>query len=507
MSTRTARFYPGLTAALFLAPALATAQVPTRANTGIVREMGAPRNTATLEAVPVEPAPAPRAGPPPQGVGIDASGTYGVIAKVVWSPTPNAVSYVVQRRLLEDSVCCNVTSPPLTTTSWTDTGLLKKGNYMFTVLANYADGSVGSSGMGTGAPGVVNPALTATDLSPGRVRLNWDNNIPGTSLFMVGGPGLGTGTTRSSGPVDTGLLPPGTHTWRAASIYAQGLGILSPASEWSTVTHTVSYGSGRYRISLEGFKAINVTAEDPFRHDGRGDEVFITTQVSEHQRNGGVVSTRMARTPTFGDRQNFPERVQAGSASSTGGVMPNDRYPVEAQLISQLQPATGSNLPFLLWEGQLSEIDGAVILSPAIWESDGGDELVPSFANFQAEMAADVAWRLGDWVPNSYGRPILDTWNPRQSCAYGALKTSKGLFKPAISGWRDEPMDMNADRSYCPTYVAINYKMARGMTSVNPATVVEIPYQNKTTGWQYTLYVRVEKVEAPAQMKLMPRRR
>jgi hypothetical protein len=42
------------------------------------------------------------------------------------------------------------------------------------------------------------------------------------------------------------------------------------------------YIAGRYRISLEGFKAINVTAEDPFRADGRGDEVFITTQVNEY---------------------------------------------------------------------------------------------------------------------------------------------------------------------------------------------------------------------------------
>jgi hypothetical protein len=74
----------------------------------------------------------------------------------------------------------------------------------------------------------------------------------------------------TGGSIDTGLLPPGTHTWTVASIYSQNLGILSPASDWSSVTHTVGYGAGRYRISLEGFKAINVMAEDPFRADGRG---------------------------------------------------------------------------------------------------------------------------------------------------------------------------------------------------------------------------------------------
>ena len=37
---------------------------------------------------------------------------------------------------------------------------------------------------------------------------------------------------------------------------------------------------------------------------------------------------------------------------------------------------------------------------------------------------------------------------------------------------------MNQDHSYCPTFVAINAKMAREMTTVNPATVLEIPYKN-----------------------------
>jgi hypothetical protein len=277
------------------------------------------------------------------------------------------------------------------------------------------------------------------------------------------------------------------------------------------VTHTVSYGAGRYRISLEGFKAINVTAEDPFRNDGRGDEVFITTQVSEYGPNASMVSTRMVRTPTFGDKQNFPARVQAGSASSTGGVMPNDRYPAEAQLISQLQPATTINLPYQLWEGDLTEIQGLVMLSPAIWESDEGDELFPSFTNFQAAAAANVPYRnqFQPYVPWTLGnRGVLDTWNPQKSCPVPLGQDSPPtMFVPPINGWRDEPMDMNVDHSYCPTFVAINWKIANSMTTVNPAAVVEIPFANGTTNWKYTLYVRIEKVTPPAVTKLRAVRR
>jgi hypothetical protein len=214
----------------------------------------------------------------------------------------------------------------------------------------------------------------------------------------------------------------------------------------------------------------------------------------------------MLRTPTFGDVQNFPGRVRAGSGQPSGGIMPGDRYPAEAQLISQLQPATTNNLPFLLWEGDLGEIENAVILSPAIWESDGGDQLWPSFANFNALAAPGVSYRnqFNRYVPSSYGngQGLLDTWNPQKSCpATQSAQSAPTMFVPQIGGWLDEPIDMNQDHSYCPTYVAINANLARSMTAVNPASVVEIPFKNPATNWQYTLYVRIEKV-APAMQAI-----
>ena len=484
MSTSTARPLISLIAALLFASVSVAAQFPEKG------PIARGPVTRTLRAY------IPPVGPAPQNIGFDASGTYGVIAKVVWSPAPNAVSYVVTRWLLEDPACCNATSGPLTTTTWTDTGLLKKGTYMFAISVNYADGSIGTGQVGVIAGDVRNPSpITAQDLGPGRVRLTWNNAIPGTSGAMISGPGFPTPKVGSGGYVDTPFLPPGTHTWTVASIYSGGLGVLGPGEP---VTHTVSYGMGRYRVSLERFKAINVTAEDPFRNDGRGDEIFITTQVSEYGANGSLVSTRMARTPTFGDVQNFPARVRAGSASPTGGIQPNDEYPAAAQYISQLQPATISNLPYLLWEGDLSEIKGAVILSPAIWESDEDDRLFPYFLTFQTGAAANVVGRspFQAYVPWTLGSPgsVLDSWNPQKSCPPPSQGSAAGRFFPSINGWRDEPIDMDQDRSYCPTYVAINWRLANSMTTVNPASVVEIPFTNGATNWQYKLYLRIEKV-------------
>jgi hypothetical protein len=510
-----------LATAPLLTPAMAGAQTTTRMR--VVQEQPAAQ---TLEALPLTP---PPAGPPPQGIRFEPSGTWGIFAKLAWNPAPNAIGYVVTRAKRDDATCCNATSGslPATTTSWADAGLFRAGYYRYTLTVNYADGSVGNGAVDMGLLQGASPTgIKVDDVGPGRVRISWDpSSVPGTCCVKIVGPGLGAGVTEKivlgGGPLNLTILPAGNYTWKltggydmknlpvqpatnygAMTQYGTTYVVLAPPSEWAEVSHTVNYDHGRYRISLEGFKAINVTAEDPFRNDGRGDEVFITTQVSEYGRNGGLVSTRMLRTPTFGDVQNFPGRVQAGSAGNTGGIMPGDRYPAEATLISQLQPATTNNLPFLLWEGELSEIDNAVILSPAIWESDGGDQLWPSFANFHGLAAPGVSYRnqFNRYVPNSYGngQDLLDSWNPLRSCPSPlSAQSPPTIFVPQIGNWLDEPIDMNQDHSYCPMYVAINAKMAREMTSVNSAMVVEIPFKNRNTGWEYTLYVRVEKV-APA---------
>jgi hypothetical protein len=529
MLTPIQRPHAGLLAVLLLAPTIASAQIRAREGTAIVRD---PSTSPTLQTTPPPPP-----GPPPQGIRFQPDSTYGIFAKIAWNAAPNARSYVVTRGKSDDPACCNATSGelPASTTSWVDMGLFRKGSYTYTLTVNYADGSVGKGGMTLGVLHNAAPTQLAVNFrSPGMIRITWDaGSVPGTCCIKIAGPGLGpTGEKMvlGGGPLDLPFLPQGAYTWKVVGAYdvknlpaqpstnygsesstatvygtttqvTDNYVVLAPPSEWAELSTTVAVRSGRYRIALEGFKAINVTAEDPFRSDGRGDEVFITTQVSEYGPAGQMVSSRMVRTPTFGDKQNFPARVQAGSASATGGIMPGDRYPAEAKLISELQPLTTNNLPFLLWEGELSEVKGLVMLSPAVWESDeGGDQLFPPFAAFHSAAASNVPYRnqfqsFVPWTPTPAKAPAL--WNPQKSCPVPLGNGAPTLFVPQIGGWRDEPIDMNPDHSYCPTFVAINWSIADTWTRVNPASVLEIPFKNAQTNWEYILYVRIEKVQEP----------
>lgn len=447
--------------------------------------------------------------------------------KLSWAAAPNAASYEVSRRLRTDPACCTVSSGalPAATTSWIDMGLGRGGTYDYTVTVTYADGRIGTGTTELTAPNGWTPApMTATTFGPGEVRLGWNINVPLTAGLWIVGPGFGASSGKlviGGGPLDV-LLPLGTHTWRAAMVYnvknlpappsttywtGTSFGdtyvVLTPPSEWATFTHTVSYGTGRFRVSLERFKAITPAGEDLLRADGRGNEIYLTAQVNEYHKGSPTV-IRMARTPTFGDVQNFPKRVRAGTASASGGIQANDEYPPPVEYVSQLAPPSTTNLPYLLWEGDLSEADGVVVVSPSIWEADEDERLFPFYLMFQTGVAPQLVQRsdLSPFVPERRFMPWtpgpkvpLDTWRPAKSCpAPRTPGTPNGMFVPPINGWGDEPIDLNSDHSYCPTYVAINYRVAAAFTNVNRAAVVEVPFTG-VSGASYKLFMRIERLQ------------
>ncbi len=466
----------------------------------------------------------PQVGPAPQGIGFASPATYGVFARLTWNAAPNVSSYLVSRGKMDDPACCNATSGliPGNATSWDDAGLYRPGPYQYTLQANYADGSVGTTGIGlTVLSGVAPTPITVEDVvgSPGKVRITWNLNLYGVNAIKISGPGVAGGygvqgekLVPGGGPIDL-FLPAGTHSWKVATAYdvtklpfplatnygtttAYGTTYVVPApqSEWATVSHTVNIRSNRFRISLERFEAIATAGEDFLRGDGRGNEVYILTQVNEYRywgRSGNTLaSTRMLRTPTFGDVHNYPGRVRAGSASPTGGIQAKDEYPAAVQLVSQLQPPTTANLPFHLWEGDLTEIDGALILSPSIWEADEDERLVPYYQTFQLGIANNLQYTntLNPFMPWRAGTNL---WRPVR-CPSMASGTSRFVI-PQLSGWGDEPVDMVDRQSYCPTFVVINWSLAHSYTSVNPAAVVEIPLAGSPPWGQYKLYLRIER--------------
>ena len=150
--------------------------------------------------------------------------------------------------------------------------------------------------------------------------------------------------------------------------------------------------TARYRVTINGFEANHGTTEDLLRKDGSGDEVYAAANVAVLDR----VTPRFLANPTtvkslvHGDAGNYGGRVQAGSASPTGGMQRGDHFPasIDPSSGSAGAPST-STFPLLLFEGPLTNGQEVIIIHPTLWEWDG-DQTAFGIWTTQATMNTAV---------------------------------------------------------------------------------------------------------------------
>jgi hypothetical protein len=152
--------------------------------------------------------------------------------------------------------------------------------------------------------------------------------------------------------------------------------------------------SARYRVTINGFIVHRETNDDPLERDGARDEIFLKAYAATAGSPAGAHIPAMTRV--FGDVHNNPSRIRAGSArgvpgvGADGGFMTGDSFPTRtpwnrnAEPVRPQEPADGeiidvarqgvARLPMIAWEGQLVRGRNAVVVVPAIIETDNRHE-------------------------------------------------------------------------------------------------------------------------------------
>lgn len=189
---------------------------------------------------------------------------------------------------------------------------------------------------------------------------------------------------------------------------------------------TVSELRGRFRVTLNGFTVERQTNEQENlgtgtsrRPEGRGDEVYLRGDVFvlEGTGRGGfrIQTHRSVRSIVFGDTSGFPDREQAGTSSSTGGLRSGDSYPGSRPWLRLSEPRA-DRLPLLLWEGELRDSrDGmSVIVIPTIWEWDepGPGEFSQALDEQLYPYMLDVFTRYGPRFDAQDAGPVFQTFLP-----------------------------------------------------------------------------------------------
>jgi hypothetical protein len=67
----------------------------------------------------------------------------------------------------------------------------------------------------------------------------------------------------------------------------------------------------------------------------------------------------------------FPDRIQAGTSSGTGGLAVGNRVPASYDVTGTSLPAPATNqFPLLVWEGELTAGVDSLVIAPSLWERD-----------------------------------------------------------------------------------------------------------------------------------------
>ena len=266
---------------------------------------------------------------------------------------------------------------------------------------------------------------------------------------------------------------------------------------------TISLGpaTGRFRVTLNGFTCNHQTAEvnNPVLRDGADDEVFLFTKsfLVEKRAGGSGVNVSApfrSRTPVIGDTSMFPDRTQGGSGrfmGGNGGFRAVDSFPTSPEKHSTSPQANG--LPQLIWEGELSRRQNAIVIIPMIWEWDGIYGLFQAWESAGLEQFSGVGELISD--PNLTNQESAKVALRGEVVGQVWMNGRGGGVEP-----QDRPIGMrsyNGDYRFRPEVLILTYDEALRMANQSqmngkafPVVYADAP----ELGGNYTLYLQVERL-------------
>lgn len=372
------------------------------------------------------PLPPPAAGKPPRTLAI--AGTPAEALVTWWKPDaqPGPASYLVERWNNSNPACCRVTQPmahkPEGTFEWRDP-VQGAGTWTYQVTAIYADGS---RGVATGSYVYPDPetpkGLTAQQTAKNTVMLSWQP-VNGASYYAVSGPPTNTAIKVTTTTLTRTGLPLGNTNWQVAAMYDGSTGA-QQGSAFATTNLTVV--NPQYRLVAEAIRVTTETVDAPLSGDGMYDEIYVASFAERHLRPTPATSGQLLeREPVrlsavHGDISNWlpMERVQAGTASASGGVKGGD---IVSPVLSQrtISSAEGN---FVFWEGELIPGKHDLVLRPTIWEVD------QPTSDAARVLGGACITRLCNWAKNLSQRP------PGSQLSFGQANPFPGTQITVVDG-------------------------------------------------------------------------
>jgi hypothetical protein len=206
---------------------------------------------------------------------------------------------------------------------------------------------------------------------------------------------------------------------------------------------------GFYRLQINAFQAERLTFDNQTSADGRGDEIYIGSAAYVNSRLATIAISAIhgdvgAPPIPLPGAPSRAGRVQAGTASATGGIWTSDIVPYTTNPGfnpgGPVQTAYRDRFPLIAWEGWLGG-DTAVEISPSIWESDGD---LTAFNEWQTLMIGQCDRKERELVEEQYS-------DDKQSEAGGSI----------ADAFREELRDADQQRQLLQTTNGLEQTIAQ----------------------------------------------
>ena len=148
-----------------------------------------------------------------------------------------------------------------------------------------------------------------------------------------------------------------------------------------------------------------------------------------------LLENTVRQTLPYGDITNYgTSRLQAGSQTPTGGIRAGDRIPANLT-VARTFPAQESSFPWKVWEGRLTNGADALLVSPSVWEYDGGSMVLQEWVQSQSVLNSTIFMDAG--VQNRVASQVL---GPLEVGA--TVPTFPRLPQLIVDGRQDRPVGL-----------------------------------------------------------------
>ena len=257
-----------------------------------------------------------------------------------------------------------------------DSSFVAANTTSYRIVGYATDGTWGSADVAY--PNPPQPAAPApfggVQVSTGAVKLSWQTlpgairyRLFGATLPVAGLPVGGGGVSNVPATHVLTGLPVGRQSFSVAAEYNAGV-----AATRASTTVDVRATSGNYRVTLKTILATRESSDDPLSMDGRGDEIYAAAYwVTLPFYHGNALNSAVVQTLVYGDANQAPTRIQAGTASPSGGIRTGNVIPDGmAPIVQPSVQAFPDRLPLLVWQGTLQDSGQILVVHPTVWESD-----------------------------------------------------------------------------------------------------------------------------------------